>query len=55
MSSKTGTRHTEKDTLDCDTLVVGRKGLSLQEEFLFGSVSVKIVRTIRHETVWVVE
>jgi nucleotide-binding universal stress UspA family protein len=37
------------------TLVVGRKGLSRKEEFLFGSISGKIVRTARNCTVWVVE
>jgi len=45
----------ERDLLDCATLVVGRKGLSRKEEFLFGSISGKIVRTARNCTVWVVE
>lgn len=45
----------ERDVLEYNTLVVGRKGLSLKEEFLFGSTSGKIVRIARNCTVWVVE
>jgi nucleotide-binding universal stress UspA family protein len=45
----------ERDRLEYGTLVVGRKGLSHKEEFLFGSISGKIVRTARNCTVWVVE
>jgi nucleotide-binding universal stress UspA family protein len=37
------------------TIVVGRQGLSRKEEFLFGSISSKIVNHARHCTVWVVE
>lgn len=37
------------------TLVVGRRGISKSEEFLFGSVSNKIIHYARHCTVWVVE
>jgi nucleotide-binding universal stress UspA family protein len=37
------------------TIVVGRQGLSRSEEFLFGSVSSKIVNHARNCTVWVVE
>ncbi len=36
------------------TVVVGRKGVSRQEEFLFGSVSSKIMRKAHGCTVWVV-
>jgi len=36
------------------TLVVGRKGISRKEEFLFGSVSSKIVGNAKDCTVWVV-
>ena len=39
----------------CSTIVVGRQGLSRSEEFLFGSVSSKIVNHARDCTVWVVE
>jgi nucleotide-binding universal stress UspA family protein len=45
----------EWDQLEYKTLVVGRKGLSHKEEFLFGSISGKIVRIARNCTVWVVE
>ena len=37
------------------TIVLGRQGLSRKEEFLFGSISSKIVNHARQCTVWVVE
>jgi nucleotide-binding universal stress UspA family protein len=37
------------------TIVLGRQGLSRSEEFLFGSISSKIVNHARKCTVWVVE
>jgi nucleotide-binding universal stress UspA family protein len=45
----------ERDTTQYHTLVVGRQGLSRSEEFLFGSVSSKIVNHAKNCTVWVVE
>ncbi|MBU2547962.1 MAG: universal stress protein [Proteobacteria bacterium] len=36
------------------TLVVGRRGLSKAEEFLFGSISNRIIHYARNCTVWVV-
>ncbi|WP_029896367.1 universal stress protein [Desulfohalovibrio reitneri] len=39
----------------CGTVVVGRRGVSKAEEFLFGSVSSKIMHHARACTVWVVE
>ena len=45
----------ERDLLEYATLVVGRQWLSRKEEFLFGSISGKIVRIARNCTVWVVE
>lgn len=45
----------ERKQLKCSTIVVGRQGLSRSEEFLFGSVSSKIVNHARDCTVWVVE
>ena len=45
----------ERKTLDCKTVVIGRKGASREEEFLFGSVSNKIIHQARDCTVWVVE
>lgn len=37
-----------------DTIVIGRRGVSKAEEFLFGSVSTKIVQSAVDCTVWVV-
>ncbi len=37
------------------TIVVGRNGISKMEEFLFGSVSSKILKQARDCAVWVVE
>ena len=45
----------ERQQTQCNTIVVGRQGLSRSEEFLFGSVSSKIVNHARNCTVWVVE
>jgi nucleotide-binding universal stress UspA family protein len=45
----------ERAAADCATIVVGRQGRSRSEEFLFGSVSSKIVTHARQCTVWVVE
>jgi nucleotide-binding universal stress UspA family protein len=45
----------EREKLGCDTIVIGRQGLSRSEEFLFGSISSKIVTHARNCTVWVVE
>ena len=45
----------ERDSQEYATLVVGRRALSLKEEFLFGSISGKIVRIARNCAVWVVE
>ena len=45
----------ERDEPEYSTIVVGRQGLSRSEEFLFGSISSKIVNHARNCTVWVVE
>ncbi len=45
----------ETDNTEYSSLVVGRKGVTYKEEFLFGSVSGKIVRTAKNCTVWVVQ
>ena len=44
----------ERETSSCATIVVGRQGLSRKEEFLFGSISNKIVSHARDCSVWVV-
>lgn len=46
---------TERDDTLYDTIVVGRQGVSRSEEFLFGSVSSKIVNHAKNCTVWVVQ
>jgi nucleotide-binding universal stress UspA family protein len=46
---------TERDQTGYSTIVLGRQGLSRSEEFLFGSVSSKVVNHARGCTVWVVE
>ena len=45
----------EQHRLGCGTVVVGRQALSRSEEFLFGSISSKIVSHAKNCTVWVVE
>jgi nucleotide-binding universal stress UspA family protein len=45
----------ERKRLGYDTIVVGRQGISRSEEFLFGSISSKIVTHGGSCTVWVVE
>jgi nucleotide-binding universal stress UspA family protein len=45
----------EHDETGYSTIVVGRQGLSRSEEFLFGSISSKIVNHARKCAVWVVE
>jgi nucleotide-binding universal stress UspA family protein len=45
----------ERDKMKYSTIVLGRQGLSRSEEFLFGSVSSKVVNHARGCTVWVVE
>jgi nucleotide-binding universal stress UspA family protein len=40
---------------DACTLVVGRRGVSKPEEFLFGSVSSKVVHMAHRCAVWVIE
>ena len=45
----------ERDEKEYGTIVIGRQGLSRTEEFLFGSISSKIVTHARNCTVWVVE
>ena len=44
----------ERENRSYGTIVVGRQGLSRKEEFLFGSISSKIVNHARDCTVWVV-
>jgi nucleotide-binding universal stress UspA family protein len=45
----------EAESSQSKTIVVGRKGVSRKEEFLFGSVSNRIIHQAKNCTVWVVE
>jgi len=44
----------ERNQREYGTIVVGRQGLSRKEEFLFGSISSKIVNHASRCTVWVI-
>ncbi len=44
----------EAETGGYDTIVLGRRGMSKKEEYIFGSVTSRIVREVAHATVWVV-
>lgn len=41
-------------TKDCGTIVVGKRGVSKAEEFLFGSISSNLIHASNQFTVWVV-
>ncbi len=45
----------ERDKTEYGTIVIGRQGVSRTEEFLFGSISNKIIHHAKRCTVWVVE
>ena len=45
----------ERKQEDYGTIVIGRRGMSKKEEFLFGSVSNRIVREAKNCAVWVIE
>jgi nucleotide-binding universal stress UspA family protein len=45
----------EQKKLSCGTVVIGRRGISKKEEFIFGSTSSKILHTARDCAVWVIE
>jgi nucleotide-binding universal stress UspA family protein len=45
----------EAQSSQAGTVVVGRKGVSRKEEFLFGSVSNRIIHNAKDCTVWVVQ
>jgi hypothetical protein len=44
-----------RDKGQYSTIVVGRQGVSRSKEFLFGSISSKIINPARNYTVWIVE
>jgi nucleotide-binding universal stress UspA family protein len=41
--------------LNCCTVVMGRRGISRREEFIFGSTSSKILHSEKNCAVWVIE
>ena len=41
--------------LDCCTIIVGRRGISKKEEFIFGSTSSKLLHSQKNCAIWVVE
>ncbi len=41
--------------LDCCTVVIGRRGISKKEEFLFGSTSSRVMHSGKNCAVWVIE
>ncbi|HET6516429.1 MAG TPA: universal stress protein [Thermodesulfovibrionales bacterium] len=45
----------KQEQYDACTLVVGRRGVSRHEEFLFGSVSSKLIHMAARCAVWVIE
>lgn len=45
----------EQKKLSCGTVVIGRRGISRKEEFMFGSTSNKILHAAKDCSVWVIE
>ena len=45
----------DQKKLGCCTIVMGRRGISKKEEFLYGSTSNKILHSVNNCAVWVVE
>ena len=45
----------EQRKLGCGTVVIGRRGISKKEEFMFGSTSNKILHAAKDCSIWVIE
>jgi len=45
----------EQQKLGCSTVVIGRRGISKKEEFIFGSTSNKILHSPKKCSVWVID
>jgi len=45
----------EQKKLGCGTVVIGRRGISKKEEFMFGSTSTKILHIAKDCSIWVIE
>ncbi|MDH5657134.1 MAG: universal stress protein [Spirochaetia bacterium] len=41
--------------LNCCTVIVGRRGISKKEEFIFGSTSSKLLHSLKSCAIWVIE
>ena len=41
--------------LDCCTVIVGRRGISKKEEFIYGSTSSRVLRSGKNCAVWVIK
>lgn len=44
----------EQKNLNCGTVVIGRRGISKKEEFIFGSTSNKLLHAEKNCSVWVI-
>lgn len=44
----------ERDQMEASTVVVGRQGISASEEFLFGSVSNRLMHVAKRCAVWII-
>ena len=54
VNSRAGSIVNEARAGDYGTIVLGRRGLSVVEEFVMGRVGNKVINTIRNRAVWVV-
>ena len=45
----------EQKKRSCGTVVIGRRGISKKEEFIFGSTSNKILHSAKDCSIWVIE
>lgn len=54
VSSRASAIIEEAEAGNYDTIVVGRRGLSMMEEFFMGRVSSKVIQMAKERTVWVV-
>lgn len=45
----------QQKKLDCCTVVIGRRGISKKEEFMFGSTSNKLLHSAENCALWVIE
>lgn len=53
VSSRAAAIVEEAERSDCDTIVVGRRGMSKVQEFFMGRISTKVLHLAKEKTVWV--